>query len=239
MDEIRGILSRGARSLGVTLDDTALERFDLYAKKLIEWNNFMNLTAITKPEEIALKHFIDSIALLKYADIKSGAKTVDVGCGAGFPGIPVKIARDDISLCCIDSTAKKVNFLSELVKSMELKNCECIHARAEKAAAEKPLRESFDFAFARAVAQLRILAEYCLPLVKTGGAFAAMKGGEAEDEINAAKHAVELCGGKIENVFEYVLPQSDINRTIIIIRKIKSTDKKYPRLNAKITKNPL
>lgn len=239
MDEIRDILKNGALSLGLSLDNTAFDRFDLYAQKLIEWNSFMNLTAITEPKDIALKHFIDSIALLKYADIKNGAKAVDVGCGAGFPGIPIKIVRDDISLCSIDSTAKKVNFLSELIKSLQLKNCECLHTRAESVAAEKPLRESFDYAFARAVAQLRILAEYCLPLVKTGGAFIAMKAGGAEDEINAAKHAIELCGGKIENVYEYLLPQSDISRTIILIRKVKSTDKKYPRQTAKIMKSPL
>ncbi len=239
METIRQILMQGAQSLGVELDAHALDKFDLFTNELLEWNKVMNLTRITQPEEIALKHYIDSLAVLKYVKIAKGAKVADVGCGAGFPGIPIKIARDDISLCSIDSLGKRVNFLTKLTEKLEFKNCECVHARAEEVGAKEPFREAYDYSFARAVARLRVLTEFCLPLVKVGGAFIAMKGGEDGDEISEAQNAVTLLGGEIENVFEYTLPQTDMARTIVVIRKVKQADKKYPRGNAKIAKSPL
>lgn len=239
METLREMLVRGADVLDVELDNSALEKFDYFTDELIDWNKVMNLTAIKKPEEIVVKHYIDSLAILKYVKIEKNAKIADVGCGAGFPGLPVKIARGDISLCSIDSLGKRVNFLTRLEKKLELEKCDCINARAEEIAAKEPYRAAYDYSFARAVARLRVLAEYCLPLVKTGGVFVAMKGGDDNDEIDEARNAVKILGGKIENVFEYVLPQTDNKRTIIVIRKIKETEAKYPRSNAKISKNPL
>lgn len=237
MDVLREELERGAGELGVALDGRACERFGIFAEELVETNRMMNLTAITKPEEIALKHFVDSLAVLKYVSFGEGARLVDVGCGAGFPGVPVKIARPDLSLCCLDSLAKRVNFLAGLTEKLGLE-IDCVHARAEEAGSKPPLRGSFDFAFARAVARLRVLAEYCLPFVKVGGAFVAMKGA-ASEEVAEAKNAVEKLGGEISDVFEYTLPGTDMARTIIVMRKIKDTPGKYPRGNAKIAKAPL
>ncbi|HEX2938833.1 MAG TPA: 16S rRNA (guanine(527)-N(7))-methyltransferase RsmG [Ruminiclostridium sp.] len=232
-------LLSGAQALKITLGDDAVDKFEKFTAELLNWNKVMNLTAITEPSDIALKHYIDSIAMLKYAEIKPNASVADVGCGAGFPGIPIKIARPDILLCCIDSLAKRVNFLDEVTRKLEFKDTKCIHARAEEIGKKVEFREKFDFSFARAVAKLRVLAEYCLPLVKVGGAFIAMKAGGAEEEINEAKSAVKAVGGKIENVVEYTLPDTDISRTIIIIRKIDTTPEKYPRASAKISKSPL
>lgn len=233
------LLIRGAEELGLPLDDRALERFALFTEELIERNKVMNLTAITEPEEIAIKHYLDSLALLHYVSIGRGKSIADVGCGAGFPGIPVKIVREDISLCSIDSLGKRVNFLEDMVKKLELNHCSCIHARAEEVGAQQSFREQFDYATARAVARMRVLCEYCLPLVQTGGAFIAMKSRESAEEMKEAENAVKLLGGEIEAVHSYTLPNSDIARTIAVIRKVKSTLPKYPRSNAKIAKNPL
>lgn len=239
MDKFRETLVAGARELGVELDNKALELFGQFTDEMLEWNKVMNLTAITAPEDIALKHYVDSLAILKYVNIENGAKIADVGCGAGFPGVPLKIARDDIDLCSVDSLGKRVNFLTETEKKLGLKNCRCIHARAEEVGQKAPFRESFDYSTARAVAKLRVLVEYCLPLVKVGGAFIAMKGGDAGEEIKEAENAVKTLGGKIESIFEYTLPLTDNRRTIIVIRKTAQTDRKYPRPSAKIAKNPL
>lgn len=239
MDNCNEILVAGARSLGIELDSKALKLFGLFTDELLEWNKVMNLTAIKETADIALKHYVDCLEILKYVNIENGAKIADVGCGAGFPGIPLKIARDDILLCSVDSLGKRVNFLTQTEKKLGLEGCRCVHARAEEVGAKAPYRETFDYATARAVAKLQVLAEYCLPLVKVGGAFIAMKGGDDGEEIKEAENAVKTLGGKIEKVFEYTLPQTDNKRTIIVIRKIKETDKKYPRSNAKIAKKPL
>jgi 16S rRNA (guanine527-N7)-methyltransferase len=239
MDGISEIIAQGAMELGIELDKRMLDKFSVFTEELTEWNKVMNLTAIKKPEEIAVKHYIDSLAVLKYVKIGKGAKIADVGCGAGFPGIPLKIARDDISLCSIDSLGKRVKFLSQLTEKLGLENCECVHARAEEVGMKAPFREAYDYSFARAVAQLRVLCEYCLPLVRVGGAFVAMKGGDCADEVDEAKNAIKLMGGETENVFFYTLPQTDMARTIIVIRKVKETQAKYPRIYAKIAKSPL
>jgi 16S rRNA (guanine(527)-N(7))-methyltransferase GidB len=239
MATMEELLINGAAELGVPLDSRALDRFAVFTDELLSWNRVTNLTAITQPEEIALKHYLDSIALLRYVQIQEGVSLADVGCGAGFPGIPLKIARGDLSLCCIDSLGKRVNFLETLVKKLELSQCSCVHARAEEAGANPQFRGHFDYAAARAVARLRVLCEYCLPLVKTGGAFIAMKGGDSGEEIAEAQNAIRLLGGETEAVFSYTLPQSDIARTIAVIRKVRATPEKYPRSNAKIAKSPL
>lgn len=238
MDKLIEILKSGAEKLGVSLDSEALKRFETFTQELLEWNKVMNLTAITNPEDIAVKHYIDSLAIFKYVDFPQSAAFADVGCGAGFPGIPMKIARPDLKLTCMDSLGKRVKFLAQLMEKLKF-DADCVHIRAEDAGMKPPHREAYDFATARAVAQLRVLAEYCLPLVKVGGAFIAMKGGDAKEEISQAKSAVKLLGGEIENVFEYNLPDTDMERTIIVIRKTKKTPGKFPRSNAKIAKSPL
>ena len=239
MDVLSEILAQGAMELGIELDSGAFARFSLFTDELTEWNKVMNLTAIKKPEEIAVKHYVDSLAVLKYVKIKNNARIADVGCGAGFPGIPVKIARNDISLCSIDSLGKRVKFLAQLVDKLGFENCECVHARAEEVGGKAPFREAYDYAFARAVARLRVLCEYCIPLVRIGGAFIAMKGGDCAEEIAEAQNAIKLTGGEMENVFSYNLPQTDMARSIIVIRKVKETQAKYPRASAKIAKSPL
>lgn len=239
MDEMVDTLKKGAESLDISLDEQAISRFSTFTNELVEWNKVMNLTAIKEPNDIALKHFVDSIAVFKYAKIQNGAKIADVGCGAGFPGIPMKIVRNDIKLTCIDSLNKRVKFMEQLLQKLELADCDCVHIRAEEAGAKAEFREKYDFAMARAVAQLRVLAEYCVPLLKVGGAFISMKGADAKEEVNEAKNAVKLLGAEIEQVYEYNLPLTDMGRTIIIIRKTAKTPQKYPRISAKISKNPL
>lgn len=239
MDEVNEILVNGAKEFGVELDEFTKGKFMTFSKELCEWNKVMNLTAIKGPKEIALKHFVDSLALLKFTDIKTNSKIADVGCGAGFPGHPIKIVRPDIALCSIDSLGKRLNFLADLESKLGMDKCSRVHLRAEEAGAKPEFREKFDYSTARAVARLRVLAEYCLPLVKVGGYFIAMKGSEAEEEIDEAKPAITTLGGQIEKVIEYNLPMTDNKRTIILIKKIASTDKKYPRSNAKIAKSPL
>lgn len=232
-------LLTGAKSLGINIDDETLDKFEVYTNELLRWNKIMNLTAITDLSEIALKHYVDSLALVKYVDMEAGAAVVDVGCGAGFPGFPLKIIRPDLKLTCIDSLAKRINFLSETAEKLNFENCICIHSRAEEAGRKAEYRENFDFSFARAVAKLRVLAEYCLPLVKVGGEFVAMKAANSEGEIDEAKNAIKELGGKIESVEEYTLPDSDIMRTIIIVKKVVKTPQNLPRPAAKISKKPL
>lgn len=239
MEKFKDTLINGSKELDINLTDEQINKFQEFTDFLIEKNKVMNLTAITEPTEIASKHFIDSLAILKYCEINKNAKIADVGCGAGFPGHPIKILREDLNLVSIDSLQKRLNFLNELENSLSLDNCSQVHLRAEEAGAKIEYREKFDYSFARAVAKLRVLAEYCLPLVKVSGYFIAMKGPDCQEEIEEAKKSVKLLGGKIENVIEYQLPQTDSRRTIIIIKKIANTPSKYPRANGKISKSPL
>ena len=239
MELMTETLKAGAAELGIELEASALEQFEQFTAELLEWNAVMNLTAITEPQEIAVKHYIDSLAVLKYAQIPLNAKFADVGGGAGFPGIPLRIVRPDILLTEMDSLNKRVNFQKHLIEKLKLKGCDSVHLRAEEAGQKSEYREVFDVAAARAVAQLRIISEYCLPLVRIGGIFIAMKGGDAKEEIAQAKNAVKILGGEIENCYEYCLPKTDFARSIIIIRKVAATPQKYPRPSAKIAKNIL
>ena len=220
------------------LDDIALERFDIYGKLLAEWNEKINLTAITDPEGIALKHFADSLSVLKYCEIGEGAKLIDVGTGAGFPGLALLIARPDIKLTLLDSTKKKLGVIENILDNIGL-SAELLHSRAEEAGQNANYREKFDFATARAVANLRELSEYCLPFVKVGGVFAAYKSSDSDDEISTAEHAIAKLGGKIEKKDSFVLPDSDINRSIVIVRKVRKTPGQYPRKAGTPTKEPL
>ena len=198
----------------------------------------MNLSAITEPGEIAVKHFADSLSLLAYADLKTGAAVADVGSGAGFPGIPLAIARPDLRVACLDSLQKRILFLQELSGRLGLA-VECRHVRAEEAGRMPALREHFDAVTARAVGRMALLAEYCLPLVKTGGRFYAMKGPDGEQEAAEAATAVEIMGGHTRRTVSFMLPGTDMGRTIVVIDKVRATPGKYPRAYAAMCKHPL
>lgn len=210
-------------------------QFYEYARILVEWNEKMNLTGITDPYGITFKHFLDSILPLKFLKLSEGSKVIDVGTGAGFPGVPIKIYRPDIKLTLLDSLNKRVNFLSSACASAKVE-AECVHGRAEESGRDPRFREKFDVAFARAVAAMPMLAEYCMPYVKVGGVFAAMKG--PNENYRDGENAVKLLGGEIADVKEYELPNGD-KRVLIIVKKLSSTAEKYPRNGGQISKKPL
>lgn len=214
-----------------------LEQFFAYMNLLIEWNKKMNLTAIVEPNEIILKHFIDSITILK--EIDNNSKIIDVGTGAGFPGVPLSIMNPTLKITLADSLNKRLIFLQEVVNQLGLKNIEIIHARAEELGKNKKYRENFDVATSRAVANLSTLSEYLIPLVKVGGKIISMKAGGAQEEIEAAKKAIKILGGKIEGIEEFKLPQTEIERTIILIKKEEHTPNKYPRKAGVPSKEPI
>ncbi len=221
----------------VELSEKQYAQLEHYAELLVEWNEKMNLTAITDPEGIAVKHFLDCLAYLKRANIPEGAKVADVGTGAGFPGVVLKIARPDIKLTLIDSLQKRLNFLSTVLEEIGL-SAELVHARAEDAGHEKALRESFDLVTARAVANLAVLSEYCLPLVKVGGVFAPMKTAEVLEELANAEPAIKILGGKAEKPEIYELPIAG-GRSVVYIKKVSTTPAKYPRQRVKISEKPI
>lgn len=217
------------------LSNEQCEQLQRYAEILVEWNEKMNLTAIVEPEEIAVKHFLDCLMLFKYVDVPEGASVIDIGTGAGFPGVVLKIARPDIKLTLLDSLQKRIGFLDYLCGELGLE-VTTIHSRAEDGA--RNLREQYDFAVARAVANMRVLSEYCIPYVKVGGRFVALKGATAAEECESAKAAVKLLGGEIESFETYELLDSG-ERGIITVKKISQTSSKYPRNPGKISKQPL
>lgn len=224
-------------SMGIPVSDKQYDKLYKYAEILIEWNKMVNLTAILSPEDISQKHFLDSVLPFYLFDVKKDAKIIDVGTGAGFPSCPLKIFRDDIKVTLLDSLNKRINFLKTLSDELDL-NAECIHGRAEELAHKENYREQFDMATARAVASLPMLCEYCLPFVKKGGYFIALKGGNSDDEIGASKSAIKALGGKIDKMIDYSLPNGD-KRVLIAIKKISQTASKYPRNKGQITKKPL
>ncbi|MCI9112002.1 MAG: 16S rRNA (guanine(527)-N(7))-methyltransferase RsmG [Eubacterium sp.] len=228
-------LKNEAAKMGVSLDGVAIKRFDLLAERLVSWNSRVNLTAITEPDDIVVKHFLDSISPLPYADIKENARLIDVGCGAGFPGLPILIARPDLEVTFLDSIEKKLKFIDDVLESTSLFG-ETVHGRAEVLGVDSDFREQFDVATTRAVAPLNVLAEYCLPLVKVGGIYISMKG--AEDETALGSKAIKELGGEIENVVSLKLANGD-SRNLIMIRKISQTATKYPRKTKKIAVQPL
>ncbi len=219
----------------LSLDEKMFDRLRIYAEMLVEWNEKINLTAITEPKEIAVKHFLDCMMIFKYADIPSFASVIDVGTGAGFPGVVMKIVRPDIKLTLLDSLAKRITFLEELCKTLELE-VTTVHSRAEDV--PNGLRESFDIATARAVANMRVLSEYCMPYVKVGGRFIALKGAAAQDELTQAENAIKVLGGKFEAINTFEIENAGA-RGIISVKKISQTLTKYPRNPAKISKQPL
>ena len=221
----------------ISLTDVQAERFDRYAQLLCEWNEKINLTAITDAEGIEQKHFLDSVLPLGMLDIPAGASVIDVGTGAGFPSCPMKILRSDMQITLLDSLNKRINFLRELSDALSL-GAFCIHGRAEELGRTAEHRERYDLATARAVAELSQLCEYCLPFVKVGGVFAALKGSGGREELNKALGAVKTLGGEVESCLEYSLPCGD-GRALIVIRKVAPTPEKYPRNKGQMMKKPL
>ncbi len=231
------LLKEKSAEYGIRLDDKALERFDLYAKLLVEWNEKINLTAITDPEEIVIKHFLDCLTVFSKVEIKEGAKIIDVGTGAGFPGLVMLIARPDLKMTLMDSLNKRLNVIKDILEKLEL-TADVVHSRAEDGGQNKAYREKYDFSTARAVSNLRDLTEYCLPFVKVGGSFIAMKAAKADEEISAAQKAIKTLGGTVSEKHTFELEDAG-ERNIILIKKISSTPAKFPRPSAKIAKNPL
>lgn len=213
---------------GGEISSDKIEKFNKYSSLLCEWNEKMNLTAVTDPDGIAVRHFADSISPLFYVDFPDNGKIIDVGTGAGFPGVPIKIMREDLSLTLMDSLNKRINFLKEVRDNINIDKTECIHARAEEFGRKEEYREMFDIGISRAVAKLSVLSEYVIPFVKVGGYFIAMKAMEIDEEVKEAEEKIKLLGGKIEEIKTIEVPNSDAVRKLVIIKKVKKTDKKYP-----------
>ena len=220
-------LDQQARKIDIMLSEEQLQKFYKYMKLLLEWNEKINLTAIIEPKEIILKHFIDSLSIIKY--IKNKNSLVDVGTGAGFPGIPIKIVLPEIKVILIDSLNKRITFLNEVISQLDLKYIEAVHSRVEDFARNKEYREKFDVATARAVAQLPIILEYLIPLTKVKGNIICMKGNKIDEEIKKSKKAISVLGGNLEKIDNFYLPDTDIERNIIIVNKVEKTSSKYPR----------
>ncbi len=237
IEKFEEILNKHLKEINIELKKEQTEKFYKYMNLLLEWNEKINLTAITEPEEVILKHFVDSLTISKY--IEKGAKLIDMGTGAGFPGIPLKILRDDIEITLADSLNKRINFLNEVIKELNLKNIQTVHTRAEEFGKNKKYRESFDIATSRAVANLSTLSEYLIPLVKPNGKVICMKGSEVKEEVEMAKKAIEILGGKIEQEESFNLPNSDMKRNLVIIKKVKVTPAKYPRKPGTPAKEPI
>lgn len=224
----------------VLLTDVQLAQFEQYYDRLIEKNKVMNLTAITEREDVILKHFIDSLALAGYVKLwEKEYKIIDVGTGAGFPGIPLKIAFPNLQVTLFDSLNKRIKFLQEMIDTLKLKEITAVHGRAEEGARDKNMREKYDFSVSRAVANMAVLSEYCIPFVKVGGYFIPYKTGTVEEEITQGKKAIQILGGKIEKIEKLMLPDSDISRSFVFIKKEKQTPKAYPRKAGTASKQPL
>lgn len=237
IEEFEELMKKYGKKIEIEFTDEQLKKFYDYMNLLIEWNQKINLTAITEPKEIILKHFIDSLTINKYIQQKS--TLADVGTGAGFPGIPLKILRPDIKVTLVDSLNKRINFLNEVIEKLNLEDIVTVHSRIEDFGKNKSYREKFDYVTARAVANLAVLSEYLIPIAKIGGKCVCMKGSNVEEEITSGKNAINVLGGKLEKVDEFVLPDSDISRNVIILSKIKNTPARFPRKAGMPSKEPL
>ena len=235
------IFAEERANYGSKLSSKQKEQFATYYNKLIEFNKKVNLTRITDKNEVYLKHFFDSITpLLEFSGLFKGEKSLcDVGAGAGFPSLPIKILCPDLSITIVDSLGKRLKFLDELVSDLSLDKVTLVHSRAEDAGQNKNLREKFDLVTGRAVARMSVLSEYCLPLAKVDGYLVALKGPKAQDELAEAKNAIEVLGGSVKEVKELTLPDTDDERTLIVVKKVKATPKKYPRQAGTPNRKPL
>ena len=227
------------RAFGITLTDEMQRQFDRYFELLVEWNKVMNLTGITDYDEVNEKHFLDSLAVVRVLDLSGMDRVIDIGTGAGFPGIPLKIVFPHLHVTLLDSLNKRIRFLGHVAEELQLADVELLHGRAEDFAKKKEYRETYDLCVSRAVANLATLSEYCLPYVKENGYFIPYKSGEIEEELDASKKAVSLLGGKIETVEKFTLPGTDIGRSLVKIRKEKKTPGKFPRKAGLPSKEPL
>ena len=232
-------LANAAKEYQLPISPEQIEAYHQYYQLLIEWNKKINLTAITEPNAVAVKHIIDSLSCYDPKIFHPGAKLIDVGTGAGFPGLPLKIWQKDLNVTLLDSLQKRVNFLTTVVEQLGLENVEVIHSRAEEGAKQGFYRERYDIAVSRAVARLSVLSELCMPFVKVGGYFVALKGAQYQEEINDGKRAIQLLGGKVETVVPIKLPGLDDIRAVIYIKKIEATPHSYPRKAGTPEKNPL
>ena len=232
-------LENGCRELGIELNDRQKEQFIQFYEYLIEKNKVMNLTGITEFEEVLTKHFLDSLSCVKAMDMTQVKTMIDIGTGAGFPGIPLKIAFPHIEACLLDSLKKRVNFLEESFKLLGLTGIRAIHGRAEEYAKNKEYREKYDICVSRAVSNLATLSEYCLPYVKTGGVFVSYKSGTVQEEAEQAEKAIKILGGKVKDITYFKLPDSEIDRSLVVIEKCKATPGKYPRKAGTPLKEPL
>lgn len=230
---------KDAGKLGISLTDFQIQQFLTYYEMLVEWNQVMNLTAITDYEEVMKKHFIDSISLIKAYDVSQRKSVLDVGTGAGFPGLALKIAYPNLYVTLLDSLNKRIHFLDSVIEKLKITNIETIHGRAEDFAKPGKMRERFDLCVSRAVANLSTLSEYCLPFVKVGGKFISYKSEKVAEEMEAAGKAISLLGGKLNKQVDFKLPDSDIYRNLIVIDKVKETPKKFPRKAGYPSKEPL
>jgi len=233
------LISEAAKDVGLELTNEQYDKFMLYMGLLKEWNKKINLTAITDDEEIVKKHFIDSIKAFKRKEFKEANNLIDVGTGAGFPGIPIAIMNGNIEVTLIDSLNKRIKFLDTVIHELELKNVKTIHSRAEDGARNKGLREKFSIATSRAVANMSVLSEYCLPYVKVGGYFIALKGPAIEDEIKNSSNAIKKLGGKLEEILEVKIEETDLKHNLVTVKKIELCNKIYPRKAGSIVKNPI
>lgn len=236
-DSFKKEMNINLMALNLKLDDSQIKNFYDFMNLLIEKNKVMNLTGITEPKEVILKHFIDSLTVLKY--INENDNIIDVGTGAGFPGIPLKIAENSLEITLLDSLNKRINFLNEVIEKINLNKVKTIHGRAEDFGQDFKYREKYDVAVSRAVAPLNVLLEYMLPFAKVGGKCICMKGSNCDEEIENSRKAIEILGGKIEEIKKFNLPNSDNNRTIFIIKKVQKMSRQYPRKAGIPTKNPL
>ena len=237
LEKFEELMKFYGEQIDITFEKSQIEQFYKYMNLLIKKKKKINLTAIIEPEEIILKHFIDSLTICKY--IENNATLADVGTGAGFPGIPLKIYRPDIKITLVDSLNKRINFLNEVINNLELKNIVTIHSRVEDFGKNKNYREKYDYVTARAVANLNTLSEYLVPIVKVNGKAICMKGNDVQDEVDNAKHAIKILGGTVEKVDYFKLPNSDISRNIIVVKKVNNTPARFPRKAGMPSKEPL
>ena len=233
------LMKNACDSVEMNFDEDKYNKFITYKNLLQEWNEKINLTAITEYEEVIKKHFIDCIKAFSENQFKEAKTLIDVGTGAGFPGLPIAIMKEDLNITLLDSLNKRVNFLNIVKNSLNLTNVTTIHSRAEDGARNKELREKFDIATSRAVANMAVLSEFCLPYVKVGGYFIALKGPAITDELNDAKNAIGTLGGKLIEVIEVSVEGTDLKHNLVVIKKVKETPKTYPRKAGSITKKPI
>lgn len=233
------LMKKAAEDTGMEFNEDKYNKFIKYMKLIQEWNEKVNLTAITEDEEIIKKHFIDCIKIFKSEEIKNCKNLIDVGTGAGFPGIPIAIMNDNINITLLDSLNKRINFLNIVIRELELKNVTTIHSRAEDGARKKELRENFDVATSRAVANMTVLSEFCLPFVKVGGSLVALKGPAIDEEMADSKNAIGTLGGKFKEIIELSIEGTELKHNLVVINKVKECPKTFPRKAGTITKKPL